>query len=92
MIGLNSGSDLGDWRLGNSLTTVNCIVEEVTDVLSGKISLSAMPSAFTHQQTGDTGCSFSCLVGTQHKDFTTITKIPLHPSLFCLNTSPSEVL
>lgn len=79
MIGSNGGSDLGDWRLGNSLTTVNCIVEEVTDVLSGNISLSAVPSAFTHQQTGDTGCSFSCLAGTQSKDFTTITEKPASP-------------
>lgn len=30
------GSDLGDWRLVNILTTVNCMAEEVTDVLSRK--------------------------------------------------------
>lgn len=45
-----------------------------------------MPSAFTQHQTGDASCSFSCIVGTQYKDFTTTKKPPLHPSLFCVNT------
>jgi hypothetical protein len=75
---LNGGSDLGDWRQGNSLTTVNCIVEEVQMFFPGKIPLSsAMPSAFTHQQTGATSCSLSCIVGTQYKDFAT--KPPASP-------------
>jgi len=44
----------------------------VTDVLSGRVFCpSERPSAFTHQQFGDDGCSFPWIAGILYKDFRT---------------------
>lgn len=78
------GSDLGDWKWVNGLTTVNCIVEEVTDVLSRKDFSVFWDAICLHPAAGwEGGCSSSWIVGTQYEDFTTKT---FHPFQFCLNT------
>lgn len=63
------------WRveLNESLTTVNSTRwGNDRHFFPGEFSVfSETPSAFTHQQFGDTGCSFSWRVGILYKDFRT---------------------